>query len=191
LPEKPFLVTFDDGYCGVYDFAAPVLGAMNWPYTVFLVTDLIGKSNEWDAEKGIPPLGLMDWKRIEDLDRNSLASFQPHTKTHIHLSKAIQNDARMQIFGSRDDIEQHLGKKAHVFCYPYGDQNEQTVQIVSDAGFELAVTTDFGRVREGDRGLKMPRVAVHHVPPVSLTYGLAGPNFWWRIKSRKDNRPLL
>jgi peptidoglycan/xylan/chitin deacetylase (PgdA/CDA1 family) len=189
LPAKPFLVTFDDGYDGVYQFARPVLERLKMPYTVFLVTDLVGKTNEWDASKGFPSLRLMDWNQIEEMDRAGDASFEPHTLTHARLSEVPAAEAKRQVCQSRAAIEQRLGKRSHVFCYPYGAQSDSVVQITKDAGYDFAVTTDFGRVRRDEFGLKLPRVAVHHVPPISLTYGIAGPNFWWRIKSRIDKRP--
>ncbi|MGB5340370.1 MAG: polysaccharide deacetylase family protein, partial [Gammaproteobacteria bacterium] len=47
LPEGSFLLTFDDGFRGVYEHAAPVLQHLGWPATVFLVSRLIGGQDVW------------------------------------------------------------------------------------------------------------------------------------------------
>ncbi|MDA8432118.1 MAG: polysaccharide deacetylase family protein, partial [Nitrospiraceae bacterium] len=43
-------LTFDDGYQDFFDNAFPVLRKYRFPSTVFLVTDLIGRENSWEAE---------------------------------------------------------------------------------------------------------------------------------------------
>ena len=47
LPEQSFLLTFDDGFLGVHEHAAPVLAELGWPATVFLVSQLIGQRDSW------------------------------------------------------------------------------------------------------------------------------------------------
>jgi len=44
LPEKVAAVTFDDGFRSVYSTAAPILQRYAVPYTVFLVTNVVGSS---------------------------------------------------------------------------------------------------------------------------------------------------
>ena len=43
LPAKPIVISFDDGYRGVYDFAFPVMRAHGYTGTLFLPTELIDK----------------------------------------------------------------------------------------------------------------------------------------------------
>ena len=47
LPEKSLLITFDDGYLGVFEHGLPILRALEWPAVMFLVSDLIGKEDSW------------------------------------------------------------------------------------------------------------------------------------------------
>jgi peptidoglycan/xylan/chitin deacetylase (PgdA/CDA1 family) len=188
LPKNPFIVTFDDGYVGVNDLARPILKKLNIPYTVFLVTELVGKSNVWDEKLGMPKLDLMDWDTILDLQKEGLATFEPHTMNHVRLADLPLDEARREIAGSKETLEERLGKKSEVFCFPYGSQNDAVAAIAHEIGYKMAVTTEFGRVRRDDNPLFLPRIGMQHVPPVSLTYGIGGPNFWWRIKTRKDNR---
>ena len=87
LPYGSFLLTFDDGFLGVYEHAAPVLAELDWPATVFLVTALIGKRDVWRiAEDPVattyPLLGRTE---IEAMQRQGF-SFHSHSRTHADLS---------------------------------------------------------------------------------------------------------
>jgi len=65
LPERPALITFDDGYRDNYDAAFPVLRAMGLPAVIFLVTGAIGTDRVmwWDELSYL--LGRTDRSRAE------------------------------------------------------------------------------------------------------------------------------
>jgi len=56
LPRRPIILTFDDGYRSTYEIAWPLLQRHGSTATVFLVSDLIGKTNAWDADEIQEPL---------------------------------------------------------------------------------------------------------------------------------------
>jgi peptidoglycan/xylan/chitin deacetylase (PgdA/CDA1 family) len=45
LPSAAFALTFDDGFRSVREHALPVLAGLRWPFTVFLVADLLGRQD--------------------------------------------------------------------------------------------------------------------------------------------------
>jgi len=63
-----------------------------------------------------------------------------HTLTHPHLSKIPLKRAADEIKGSRVYLEKILGKKVISFCYPYGDYNQEVVDLVKKNGFVLGRT---------------------------------------------------
>src|ERR1700686_582412 len=48
LPRRPLIVTFDDGYRSTGEVAWPMLQRFGFGATVFLVSDLIGKTSAWE-----------------------------------------------------------------------------------------------------------------------------------------------
>jgi peptidoglycan/xylan/chitin deacetylase (PgdA/CDA1 family) len=184
-PKKPVVLTFDDGYDSVYENAYPLLSKLNWRCTIFLVCNLVGKQAMWE---GAPPGGLLGWERIHELQSYGI-EFGSHTLSHPSLTKIDMGAARSEIVDSKAFLEDRLGREVASFAYPYGHHSPALRDIVAEAGYKLAVTTQHGRVRPGDDYLLLPRVSVYHVPPISLKFGPRMANFKWRVETRKDTRP--
>src|SRR5438309_1287456 len=54
LPQRPVVITFDDGFQGCLDHAVPVLERFGFTAIFYIVSNLVGKSSKWlVAEKGI------------------------------------------------------------------------------------------------------------------------------------------
>jgi peptidoglycan/xylan/chitin deacetylase (PgdA/CDA1 family) len=151
LPQKPILITFDDGYMDNYENALPILKEYNFPATVFVVSDLIGGSNQWDMIKGHPERSLMGWREIEEMQRYGIA-IGSHTLNHPSLSLLNQRDARKEIEESKKVLEDKLGVQINHFAYPYGDRNSVVMEMVKQVGYKTACSTRSG-FNTGDTGL--------------------------------------
>ncbi len=189
LPPKPVLLTFDDGYANLKTNVTPLMEQLGFAYTVFLVSERVGKTNDWVAPEGYDPTSLLSWDEIAEMQKSNRVSFEAHTATHPKLGSLPLADARRELAGSREELEQKLQTPISVLCYPYGDVNDTVARLAEEAGYTQAVTTEFGRARPADNPLRLPRISVYHVPLFSLTYGIGPLNFRWRLESRKDSRP--
>ena len=189
LPPKPVLLTFDDGYANLRQNVHPILRELGFVYTVFLVSEKVGKTNDWVERDGYEPTPLLSWAEIEEMQSEGGVEFEAHTATHPHLGDIPAAEARCEMVDSKDALEQRLNKPMNTLCYPYGSFNEGVMDMAGEVGYTQAVTTEFGRVRGTDHPLRLPRISVYHVPPVSLTYGIGPLNFRWRLETRKDARP--
>lgn len=189
LPPRPVVLTFDDGYANLWDNVHPLLRDLDFPYTVFLVSGKVGQTNDWVVAEGYEPTPLLDWARIRQMQADGGVQFEAHTATHARLTNIPLASAQREMADSKDTLEQELGASVRALCYPYGAVNDALAQMARALGYTSAVTTQTGRVRRGDDPLRLPRISVYHVPPVSLTYGIGALNFWWRLRSCKDARP--
>lgn len=83
-----------------------------------------------------------------------------HTTNHVALPVHSRREQQQEIETNKALIET-LGNRATVcFAYPYGDHAAETVQVVQECGFELAVTTRKSRVESQSHPLRLPRFAV-------------------------------
>jgi len=161
LPEGSFLLTFDDGFMGVYEHAAPVLQELNWPATVFLVSKLIGKRDDWCQSQN--PSGatfpLLAREHINTL-RNSGFTFQSHTRLHPDLTTLSDDDLIAELAGSRQDLEDLLGEQVHYLAYPYGRLDERVLDSTRAAGYTAAFSTQPGFNRHDVNHFRIRRLDI-------------------------------
>jgi peptidoglycan/xylan/chitin deacetylase (PgdA/CDA1 family) len=140
---KPVFVTFDDGFADVFENALPVLRRHRFRSIQFLVADLLGKTSEWQASSGELPGLLMDKRQVKDW-LNADQEIGSHTLTHPRLTQVSTSQAREEITDSKKKLEDTFGIAVEHFCYPYGDWNTAVRDIVAQAGYTSACTTNFG-----------------------------------------------
>ena len=162
LPEKSFLITFDDGYAGVFDHAFPVLQKMNWTATVFLVSGLISKQDVWCQHEN--PSGdsypLMNPVQIMEMN-NSGFSFHSHSRNHEDLGQLDAGKLESELRGSRKDLESLLNKPVPYFAYPFGRYNENVVSAVRQAGYAAAFSVQPGFNQPGIDHFAIRRIDVY------------------------------
>src|SRR5438128_1017468 len=136
LPRRPIILTFDDGYRSTYEVAWPLLKRHHATASVFLVSDLIGKTNAWDADEIQEP--LLDTRQIAAM-RAGRIEFGSHTRTHPALIALPPDRVLAELRDSRTALEQLLDEPVRVLCYPYGKQNAAVRALAREAGYEAAV----------------------------------------------------
>jgi len=168
------VITLDDGYVDNLE-ALPVLQALGFSATVYVVSGGIGRFNAWDAER----LGIQKpLMAAEQLQRWHAAGMEigAHTRTHPRLTDCTDAELRDEIQGSKFDLEDHLGAAVTQFCYPYGAMDDRVVAFTREAGYAAATATRRGRVIPGSDLWRLPRVQVarHHFLPQFAMRALTG-----------------
>jgi len=148
LPEKPIILTFDDGYNDFYTAAYPALKVRGMTATSFVITGKIGDGN------------YMIENQIKELSDNGI-EIGSHTIAHPDLSKLTTAKATKEITESRQMLEKIIGGSVVSFCYPSGKYNVETEKIVKDSGYSFAVTTNGGVTTFADT-FALNRYRVNH-----------------------------
>jgi len=161
-PAQPRIaLTFDDGFLDVFENALPLLLTHKFTSIQFLVSDLLGKTNEWQQAQGDVVEPLMDDSQIRDW----LAAGQAigaHTRTHPRLTQVPLAQAREEIFGSRKSLQDRFGIPIDHVCYPYGDWNPQIRDLVREAGYQSAYTTTPGMNGSADSPFELKRFTARY-----------------------------
>jgi len=151
-------ITFDDGYQNNVRNALPVLKKNGFTGTCYGVSSMIGGTNSWDqgkvAEK--PLMTLDDWRAWRDAGMD----IGSHTRTHAKLTELPLKQAGEEIANSKQELEQAIGCKVRHFCYPYGWYSPEHQQMVQEAGYATATTTNRGRVQAGNDPYTLRRIMV-------------------------------
>jgi peptidoglycan/xylan/chitin deacetylase (PgdA/CDA1 family) len=149
LPEGAILITFDDGFRGVREHAMPVLENRGWPFTVFLVSDLIGGQDVWTRQSN--PAGvtfpLLDIEEIRDMQKRG-CTFHSHTRSHASLPKLNDTGLADELRGSRQALAELLGHEVRYIAYPFGHLDERVETATRAAGYRAAFATQPGFNRQ-------------------------------------------
>ena len=151
FPQKPVIITFDDGYVNNLQYALPIMQRHNFTAVVFALGNDRIQHNQWDAVMGEPQHALMNNQQLKQL---VTAGFEigAHSLTHPDLTQLSTADAYHEIAQSKENLEAILQQQVISFAYPYGNYNESLKAVVKQAGFSCAVATDTGGLRlEDDR----------------------------------------
>ncbi len=144
IPNKPVILTFDDGYEDNFLNAFPLFKKHAMTGVIFLIGNPKIKTNEWDTVSGEPPASLMNDKQIIAM-RDYGIEFGSHTLNHRHLTHCTPEMALKEIEGSKKLLEKRVGIPIISFAYPYGALNEQHKKMVQEAGYSFGIATDSGR----------------------------------------------
>jgi peptidoglycan/xylan/chitin deacetylase (PgdA/CDA1 family) len=134
--SKPVLITFDDGYEGIYTHAYPILKKYASTAIIFLTTGYIGKYNSWDASPG-PRFKHLDWIHIREMADDGIC-FGSHGVNHTFLTRQNDSTVKYEIEASKKKLEDGLGRPVRFFSYPYGDYDDRIIDSVQEAGYEAA-----------------------------------------------------
>ena len=150
LPSKPVCITFDDGYLDSYTIVYPMMKEFGYPWTLFLITDDVGKS-----------YNRMTWEQLKEMADSGAVTIANHTLSHPKLHNLpTRAEKENEIIGANKALKYHLGIDNLWFAYPYGDYDDEVIDICKKAGIKLAVTTDAGRVHVGSYPYDLKRVYI-------------------------------
>jgi peptidoglycan/xylan/chitin deacetylase (PgdA/CDA1 family) len=146
-------LTFDDGYTSVLDTVVPELARRGFGATAFIISDLLGGTNQWDAG---PVWPLLDASGVRQVAAAGL-EIGSHSATHPHLAGLPARAQAAEASASRARLEDLLSAPVRGFAYPYGSMDEAARRAVAAAGYEYACAV---AARPGLGPLALPRVYV-------------------------------
>jgi peptidoglycan/xylan/chitin deacetylase (PgdA/CDA1 family) len=129
LPEKPIILTFDDGWTDDYTVAFPILQRHCMVGTFFPPVAWVNRSN---GSK------VMTWPMIEEMSRGGM-EFGSHTINHYLLNEQTAQRITEELVGSKAALEQHVVLPIVALAYPGGGHNPLVVSLVPKAGYGAAV----------------------------------------------------
>lgn len=154
IPDKQVCFVFDDAYDNVFHYGFPVLKENGFTATIGIITDYIGRMNDWDVQIGSKYQHL-DTEQIKQLKSNGweLAS---HTCSHKNLLFCDRAAIQHELTVSKNALESMFHCQVSHLIYPYGRFNSQISYIAKQAGYSGAsaffgkkgIDPDFGIQRK-------------------------------------------
>ncbi len=146
VPERPVVISFDDGYRSHSTAAAPVLRALGWPGVLNLEINNVSPDT-------------ISLGRLRGLVNDGW-EIDSHTVLHPDLTTLGPVALRVELVRSRAWIHRRLGVDAAYFCYPAGRFDAAVVAAVRAAGYHGATTELPGSATARDDPYRLPRMRV-------------------------------
>ncbi|MEM7332917.1 MAG: polysaccharide deacetylase family protein [Chloroflexota bacterium] len=156
LPEKPVILTFDDGYLDNYENAYPILEQFGFKGTFFIVTEFVDFGRE----------EYMSWEMITEMAANG-HRFEPHSRTHPDLRNRERPFLIWEMLGPQETLAFHLGYTPRYFSYPSGRYDQAAIDILDELDFWGAVTTQSGKWHGFPKRFEWNRLRVRFNTPLA------------------------
>ncbi|MCQ2463906.1 MAG: polysaccharide deacetylase family protein, partial [Clostridia bacterium] len=154
LPEKPVLLSFDDGFESVYSLVRPLMQK----YHMKCIASVIGSVSEMYSENPDHNItySYMTWDEIKDLSRTREIEIHPHSydmhycengkrKGMEKLTGESDGDYMTALYDDMYKIHsklQQLGAADTAMVYPYGIYNSETEWVIKSLGYLLSFSCE-------------------------------------------------
>lgn len=127
MPDKPIIITFDDGYLNNYVNAYPILKKLDAKATFFVSTaNIVNESLEYDENK----LKFMSWEQLLEMENSGVIDIQSHGDSHINLAESTPYDITQNVDTSYELICKNINKTPIAFSVPYGSSSKKADKII-------------------------------------------------------------
>lgn len=161
LPQKPVVITFDDGVIDQYTNALPILKKYGYTATFFIKLNNVG-----------PDKGGMTWEQIKDLV-NSGMTIGSHSVNHDNMANMNEKNLQYELIESKKALEENLGIKINHFCYPGGAYSNQTIEALKEARYVSAATTKhqvYHKIKDINNLYKISRIHIDNEIPTFIDW---------------------
>ncbi|MEK7544638.1 MAG: polysaccharide deacetylase family protein [Patescibacteria group bacterium] len=132
LPEKPIMLTFNDGYRDFYENAFPLLKKYDAKATTYIATEFIGKDS------------YITGAQIKEMDLSGFVTIASEGVNHADLLRKKRTEVQYEMRQSKKTLEDLVGHEVKSFSYPLNRYNSVTREEVERAGYANATLTDLG-----------------------------------------------
>lgn len=148
IPEKPVVITFDDGYKGNYEYAYPLLKEFKFPATMFVISNYVGGTD------------FMTTEQLKEMSNNGI-EIESHTSKHDDLSKLNETEQVETLKNAKTSLEKIIEKPVDFVAYPFGRHNSSTRIAAEKAGYKLGFNLNGNFADRKDHNFNMDRIYVN------------------------------
>ncbi|MCL2343179.1 MAG: polysaccharide deacetylase family protein, partial [Firmicutes bacterium] len=154
LPEKPVLVTFDDGFYSVRHYLLPIMERLGVKAVMNVEGSFADHASANPVDRDNPNYSYLTWEEICGLKNSGLFEIGNHSYDMHHArgkrigckirsgeSCEAYREALTEDIGKlQDKLQETCGARALVFAYPFGSISEESYSVLEDMGFRILLT---------------------------------------------------
>jgi peptidoglycan/xylan/chitin deacetylase (PgdA/CDA1 family) len=151
LPERPVVLTFDDGYGDFYTQALPLLKQHGFTSTLFQTTGWVGKEDQMKR--------MLNWRELAEAEQTGI-EIGAHTCEHPQLDQLPEKELREELYVSKSLLEDHLGLAVPGLAYPFGYSNARVRRVAREVGYAYAYSVNNAMTTSAADSFTLPRLTV-------------------------------
>ncbi|OGW48866.1 MAG: hypothetical protein A2V62_02740 [Nitrospirae bacterium RBG_19FT_COMBO_58_9] len=133
-------------------------------YRIDKIEQILSELSAVSGEESTPGFrAFLTWGEVREMHESSLVSFGSHTAGHPLLTTLTEDEAQHELRKSMDALLSNkvVTSEFISFSYPNGNHSERLSDMVREAGYHLAVTTQNGWNHQGANPYTLKRISVH------------------------------
>ena len=164
LPEKPIIITLDDGFETVYTYVYPLLKEMN----MCAVVSIVGAYTTFFTEYPDHNIqySYLDWNQVKELVKSDVIEIQNHSydlhknnSTRNGISKnntedvaTYNNEVGADINKLQNILKEKTNYIPNTLTFPFGAYKEETILLAKNLGFDAALLCEerINKIKKGD-----------------------------------------
>lgn len=159
LPERPAVITFDDGFADFHQAALPVLAEHGFTATVFVTTGWIEDAGTAPPAARPRPGRMLSWQQLLESAAAGI-EIAAHSHTHPQLDQLPAAQLAEELSSSKRLLEDRLGVPVPGMAYPFGYSDGGVRRAVHAAGYRYACAVANGIACPGSDRFALPRLTV-------------------------------
>jgi peptidoglycan/xylan/chitin deacetylase (PgdA/CDA1 family) len=157
LPERPVVLTFDDGYADFHSDALPLLKQNGFTGTIFMTTSGIGKEGEEKL--------MLNWRELAEVQQAGI-EIGAHTVRHPQLDQLPEKLVRQELYDSKSLLEDRLQMKVPGLAYPFGYSNAMVRRVARELGYDYGYAVGNAITTSSRDKFTFPRLTVRRSTPM-------------------------
>lgn len=188
LPEKPIILSFDDGYYNNYYYAFQLMQK----YNMKMVISIVGSYTERSSieNNSNPSYSSLTWEQISEMEKSGYAEFLNHTYDLHRITSArhgckknkgesLENYKKVlteDLTKLQNKLFETTGKTPVAFTYPFGGVSNASCDIIKDLGFKASLSC-----KEGINLISSDKDCLYLLKRILRPSGIESKEFFYKI----------